>query len=324
VSRLPAVLALLLLCHAAAAAPPPRGLNTPTGACNLQIQDLGRHIQGEPTLTVQGTTAAEAPCALRDDGVSPADMTAADLVWGCLVALPGEGPWTMKLRTDTGTWTGTLPTDKTPSTGAVFLTLSGNSIVLRTDITMSAPVAGTPAAGGPGRGSSGPASTSATTTKASTASASTGFRQLTPGAWTAMVLLVASLVGPVLVARRGTDRGVASIAVPGIPARAVGPAQVPLLVQRLVTSGHRVVVLGDTEGLSGVTGIALASTPAELLGTVEWISAVPGPPVALVVLDPDLLERDHAERWRDLADGVRGRFPCYGVSAPWPPWSEGG
>lgn len=274
----------------------PPGPSTPRSSVNVQISDRARILRGAATLEARGASAA-ARCTLRDDGRAPTDMHANDGVWCCDLAFPGGGPWELTLQSEAGQYRGALAADALPQGPPLFLSLDGGQIVPRTDIvTVASSEAGSPSPGG----------------AAPTAEGRTP--RVSPSAWVPLLALLGALLAPLVVLRRGREQGALPLVDAGfVPRRVSADALDGLLAGELAR--HRVVWLGPER--PGVHARSQAATPEELVRDVERLAASPGAPVALVVAAPDLLERGWRSPWPDLAARVGGRFPVYGVGAPW-------
>ncbi len=93
-------------------------------------------------------------------------------------------------------------------------------------------------------------------------------------------------------------------------------------------SGYRVVCLGELEHQTGnvIPCIEQSPLPTELLRAVERLAATVGPPVALLLTAPDLLDLPGgADSLETLEKAVAGRFPLWVVDGPcrWQDWQPG-
>lgn len=286
---------LLGLLPAALALAPP-GPSTPHTSVNVQVSDQARTIRGAATLEARGASAS-ARCTLRDDGRAPTDMHADDGVWCCDLAFPGGGPWELTLQSEAGRHRGALAADALPQGPPLFLALDGGQLVARTDIATSAPSVAGPSSGG----------AAAPTVEGRTP-------RVSPSAWVPLLALLGAILAPLVVLRRGRERGALPLVDAGFVPRCVSADALDGLLAGALAQ-HRVVWLGPER--PGVHARPQAATPEELVRDVERLAASPGAPVALVVAAPDLLERGRRSPWPDLAARVGGRFPVYGVGAPW-------
>lgn len=285
----------------AALAAAPAGPSAPRASVNVQVSDEGRVLRGAATLEARGASSATR-CTLLDDGRAPTDMHAGDNVWCCDLAFPGEGPWELTLRSEGGQQRGTLAAGALPGGPPLFLSLSRGALATRTDLGAAAPAGG-----------AAPAGAAATTPAASPPTVSGNTPRVSPAAWVPLLALLGALLAPLLVLRRGRDRGALPLPDAGYLPRPVAPADLDGLLGGPL-AGHRVVWLGAER--PGVYPRPLACTPEEIVRDVERLAAIPGPPVSLVVADPDLLERGLRPPWADLRERVGGRFPVYAVGLP--------
>ena len=92
-------------------------------------------------------------------------------------------------------------------------------------------------------------------------------------------------------------------------------------------SGHRVITVGDTDlALEGVIPcLDRGPLPDELVAAAEALALTNGAPPALLILDPDSLDRPGpAEAVVDLAAALSGRVPLWVVDGPrqWERWPQ--
>ncbi len=93
-------------------------------------------------------------------------------------------------------------------------------------------------------------------------------------------------------------------------------------------AGTRLAVLGTLRWPpeNAIPCVEQAPLPIELVRAVERLAVEPGPPVALLLTAPDLLDRPGpGDPVVDLAREVGGRFPLWVVGGPqaWTQWSPG-
>ncbi len=124
-------------------------------------------------------------------------------------------------------------------------------------------------------------------------------------------------------------RGASRLAAPG--KQPIAPVQLTADQVAAVLQGpladHRVVLLGEAPDGGGdvVRCLEEHPLPEELVTAVEQLAVSPGPPVALLVTDPELLDRaGPTDPAISLSKRVARRFPLYVVDGPeqWEGWNS--
>jgi hypothetical protein len=275
----------------------------------LKIQDPTGTVGDEAQVALSGPDGSTT-ATVRDDGEMP-DAIAGDGAYSVSVSERLGTPLSIVVTSGDSSWTGTAELDLESDKPEVRLRLraSGVAEVAESDLELS-PVA---------------------TVDQDQAPPPPG---VSPGIglwiWGILALGIGIGVG-IAVVRLGRRPGSASPlewgSGPEVEPRRIESADLPAALAGPLAE-TRLAVLGSLRSPPGNAILCReqAPLPVELVRAVERLAVEPGPPVALLLTGPDLLDRPGPrDPLEELALEVGGRFPLWVVGGPagWTRWSPG-
>ena len=273
----------------------------------LKVEDPSAFLGDEAKVVLtgpEGTTTA----TVRDDGTMP-DAIAGDRAYSVSVSERLGSPVTAVITGGDSRWEGTVELDLESDKPEIHLMLRAGGVAetFESDLELSPVSVGDHSDAPPPPG-------------------------VDPGIgiwlWGFLFLGVGLGVG-IAVVRLGR-RPTAASALEGVPGRREAPRRVePADLAAALAgplAGTRLAVLGTLRWPpeNAIPCVEQAPLPVELVRAVERLAVEPGPPVALLLTAPDLLDRPGpGDPVVELAREVGGRFPLWVVGGPqgWSQWS---
>ena len=297
----------------------------------LQIYDPKRYLKQPPTVTLRGSMGTERIITPHDSGkIQHSDVQRGDRIFSGPAPFFTDGVVNITIRSVRRVWQIKVKVDQEQAQSLVFLQLFAGDKVKE----VPRDVAGKPQPPnqvGLGRNLGGVRTVIPTVTRTPRPKSMGGSDRGASGFVMWALLFVTLGLGIAitwaLTGRR--PRGAARLA--AADAAPIAPVRLELEALDAALDGplarQRVVVLGETPRQSASSRVIRClerhPLPDELVSAVERLAVVPGPALALLVSDPELLDRaGPADPVVSLQRRVAGRFPLWVVDGPreWEEW----